>query len=491
MTNGKTKILEDMASTEFRKYGYELVDWIADYLDNIEDYSVLPKTEIGEIKNSLPDQPPKSGESFETILSDFDKKIMPGITHWNHPNFMAYFNSTSSGPGILADLLSAGLNINGMSWHTCPSATELEEVTLNWLAQMLGIPVKFWGIIYDTASMSSLHAVAAAREQAKELFINGEELSQSNYSQLRLYCSEQAHFSIDKCALTLGINKEGIRKIPVDKEFRMIPEKLSEAVKQDRKNGWLPFCVVATVGTTSTTSVDPVKEIATICKKEKIWLHVDAAYAGTAAIIPEMRWIFDGIENVDSIVVNPHKWMFTPIDLSAFYTSKPEMLKQAFSLSAEYLQSSSDEKVTNYMDYGIQLGRRFRSLKLWFIIKYFGVNGIRNRIREHIRLAKKFADWIDNNDDFERMAPVHFGVVCFRAVPKNISDDQSLRENELNKLNEKLLNKINSSDKLFLSHTVLNNKYTIRISISGIRTLEKNVKDAQLIIQNKLSEILT
>ncbi len=486
MTNYNAKILGDMSSAEFRKYGYKLVDWIADYLDNIVDYSVFPNIEVGEIKNSLPEQPPKDGESFETILSDLNKKIIPGITHWNHPNFMAYFNSTSSGPGILADLLTAGLNINGMSWHTGPSATELEEVTLSWLAQMLGIPAKFWGIIYDTASMSSMHAIAAAREQAKEIYLNVPELNKSNYSRLRLYCSDQAHFSIDKSALTLGIGKEGMRRIPVDNEFRMISEKLLKAVKEDRKNGWLPFCAVATVGTTSTTSVDPVKEIAKVCKKENVWLHVDAAYAGTVAIMPEMRWIFDGIENVDSIVVNPHKWMFTPIDLSAFYTSKPELLKKAFSLSADYLRSSSDAKVTNYKDYGIPLGRRFRALKLWFIIRYFGVDGIRNRIREHIRLAKMFADWIDNSDIFERLAPVHFGVVCFRAVPKNISD-----ENELNELNENLLNKINASGKLFLSHTVLNNKYSIRISISGIRTVEKNVKGAQILIQDKLSELIT
>jgi aromatic-L-amino-acid decarboxylase len=474
-----------LRTAEFRKYGHQIVDWIADYFENIEDYAVLPKIEPGEIKSSLPQQPPMPGESFDTILNDVNK-IMPGITHWNHPGFMAYFNSTSSGPGILADLLSAGLNVNGMSWHTCPSATELEELTLNWLSQMLGIPAKFWGIIYDTASVSSMHAIAAAREQAKELFFNERELNQANYSRLRIYCSEQAHFSIDKSALTLGIPEEGIIKIPVDEEFRIVTEELSKAITEDRNNGWLPFCVVATVGTTSTTSVDPVKEIARICKREKIWLHVDAAYAGTASILPEMRWIFDGIEDVDSVVVNPHKWMFTPIDLSAFYTSKPDILKKVFSLSAEYLKGSDKKEEMNFMDYGIQLGRRFRALKLWFIIRYFGVEGIKNRIREHIRLAKMFANWIDKSEYFERMAPAHLGVVCFRTVPANIK-----AENELNAINEKLLDNINSSGKLFLSHTVLNNKYTLRISISGLRTLEKNVKDAQLVIQDKLDELVS
>jgi aromatic-L-amino-acid decarboxylase len=271
----------DMPTTEFRLYGHKFVDWIADYLENIEQFEVLPKIKPGEIKSVLPDQPPITGESIEMILADVNKKIMPGITHWNHPDFMAYFNSTSSGPGILADLLSVGLNVNGMSWHTCPAATELEELTLNWFAQMLGIPAKFWGIIYDTASVSSMHAIAAAREQAKELFFDDEELSKANYSRMRIYCSKQAHFSIDKSVLTLGMSKKGIRKIAVDEEFRMISEELSKAIHEDREKGWLPFCVVATVGTTSTTSVDPVNEIAAICKKEKIWLHVDAAYAGT------------------------------------------------------------------------------------------------------------------------------------------------------------------------------------------------------------------
>jgi aromatic-L-amino-acid decarboxylase len=476
----------DMPTSEFRKFGYQLIDWMADYLENIENYPVMPKTKPGDIKSGLPNQPPNTGQSIEEILIDVNKKIMPGITHWNHPDFMAYFNSTSSGPGILADLLSAGLNVNGMSWHTCPSATELEELTLSWLAQMLGIPTKFWGIIYDTASLSSMHAIAAAREQVKELYFDERELNQANYSRLRIYCSEQAHFSIDKSALTLGISREGIRKISVDEEYRMITQELSKAITDDRKNGWLPFCVVATVGTTSTTSVDPVKEIAAICNEEKIWLHIDAAYAGTASILPEMRWIFDGIENADSVVVNPHKWMFTPIDLSAFYTSKPEILKKAFSLRAEYLKGSDKKEETNFMDYGIQLGRRFRSLKLWFIIRYFGVEGIQNRIREHIRLAKMFADWIDTSEYFERLAPANLGVVCFRAIPKNINV-----ENDLNKLNEKLLDNINASGKLFLSHTILNNKFTLRISISGLRTLEKNVKDAQMLIQDELNKIVS
>jgi len=475
----------DMPVDDFRKYGHQLVDWIANYLEGIESYKVLPDIKPGEIISTLPSRPPEEGEPLENIMKDFEDKIISGITHWNHPDFMAYFNSTSSGPGILAELLSAGLNVNGMAWHTCPAATELEEVILNWFKKMLGLHDQLWGIIYDTASVSSMHAIAAAREQLGDLMLREKGLAGRNdIPRLRIYFSEQAHFSIDKSAVTLGIGLEGIRKIPVDKNFKMISAELQKAIDEDKKAGWLPFCVVATVGTTSTTSVDPVKEISRICLKENLWLHVDAAYAGTAAVLPEMRWIFDGIENADSLVINPHKWMFTPIDLSIFYTKKPEVLKRAFSLSAEYLKAS-EEKSTNFMDYGIQLGRRFRALKLWFIIRHFGVAGIRNRIKEHIRLAKEFAGWIDKHPDFERMAPTDFGVVCFRAHPKNINV-----ENELNNLNEKLLNKINKSGKLFLSHTKLNGKYVIRISISGLRTFENHVNLAKVLIRKKLQEII-
>ncbi len=298
---------------------------------------------------------------------------------------------------------------------------------------------------------------------------------------LRLYASEQAHFSIDKAAVALGFGMEGIRKIPVDEKFRMIPKKLEEAIEADKRNGWLPVCVIATVGTTSSTSIDPINEIGKICNENNIWLHVDAAYAGTAAVFPEMRWIFYEIEKADSLVINPHKWMFTPIDYSLLFTKKPEVLKRAFNLSSEYLDTSKDV-VTNYMDYGIQLGRRFRSLKPWFILRYFGVEGIQNRIREHIRLAKIFADWIEESENFELIVPVNFGVVCFRAIPGNAKN-----EAEINSFNEKLLNRINESGKLFLSHTKLNGKFVIRICISGLRTTERHVNEAWDLINNLFS----
>ena len=483
--NIKNSGLNDMPVDDFRKYGHEFIDWIANYIESIEKYPVLSKAEPGEIKNSLPDHPPQDGEDIDSIISDVDRKIMPGITHWNHPNFMAYFNSTSSGPGILAELVSAGFNANGMAWHTCPSATELEETMAEWYKKMLNLPQDFWGIIYDTASTSTMHAIAAAREQLSHLKIREKGMSgRKGLQRLSIYSSEQAHFSIDKAAITLGFGLEAVRKIPVDSNYSMKPEALKEAIEKDKKDGWLPCCAVATVGTTSTTSVDDVDAIGTICRHEKIWLHVDAAYAGTAAILPQMRWIFKGIENADSLVVNPHKWMFTPFDYSFFFTKKPEVLKRAFSLSAEYFDTSKDD-VTNYMDYGMQQGRRFRSLKLWFIIRYFGVEGIKNRIAEHLRLANEFADWIDSHPNFERMAPTPFSVVCFRAHPKSADD-----KDELNALNENLLEEINKTGKLFLSGTTLNGKFVIRIAISSIRVKEENIKNAQLLIEQQLKELL-
>jgi aromatic-L-amino-acid decarboxylase len=478
-----TNSLSDMPAEDFRKYGYQLIDWITEYLKKPEKYPVLSKIQPGEVRSQIQNNPPQKPGQFSDVLNDVDNIIMPGMTHWNHPNFMAYFNSTASAPGILAELLSSALNVNGMLWKSSPASTELEQAMLGWFRQMLGFPEDFWGIIYDTASVSSMHAIAAAREhidiQTRERGLAG----RSGVPRLKLYCSEHAHNSIDKGALTLGIGLEGIRKIPVDDEFRMIPEKLSAAIKEDRENGWLPFCVVATIGTTSTTSVDPVDKVAGICKREKVWLHIDAAHAGVTAMLPEMKSHFSGIELADSIVVNPHKWMFVPIDLSVLFTKHPDILKRAFSLSAEYLKTGVDSKVENYMDYGIQLGRRFRSLKLWFIIRYFGVEGIQNILREHLRLGKLFAGWIDAHPEFERMAPTPFSTVCFRVNPGN------LNEKSLDALNEKLMNKVNETGKLFITHTKLNNKFVIRLVVSGIRTKESHVRDAWELIQKTYSEI--
>jgi len=480
------KFSKDMSPGDFKTYGYKIVDWIADYFENIEKFPVTPSIKPGDIKKLLPASPPSSSQSMDEILKDIDNIIIPGMTHWNHPDFMAYFNSTSSSPGVLAEFLSAALNVNAMLWLTGPASVELERVTLNWLRQMVGIPDNFWGIIYDTASVSSFHAIAAAREQIPGLQIREKGIAGRNdILPFHLYCTDHTHSSIDKAAITLGIGIEGIRRIPVDKNFCMIPHELQRIITEDRQNGFLPFCAVATVGTTSTTSIDPVKEIGEICTAENIWLHVDAAYGGTAAMIPGMERIFNGIELADSIVINPHKWMFTPIDLSAFYTRKPQVLKRAFSLVAEYLKTEEDSETENLMDYGIQLGRRFRSLKLWFVIRYFGVEGIINILKEHLRLAKLFAQWIDAHPKFERIGLVNFGVVCFRLHPLEITSDD-----KLNELNEKLLNVINSTGKLLISHTKVGGKYIIRICISGLRTEERHVKQAWILIRKESERLL-
>ena len=476
-----------MPTSEFRKFGHQLVDWVADYLDHVEQYPVLPAVRPGDIRKSLPAAPPQNPEPMDQIIADLDRSIMPGITHWNHPRFHAYFNSTASSPGILAELLSSSLNVNGMVWESCPAVTELEQVTLDWLRQMLGLRQDFWGVIYDTASTSTLHGIAMAREALEDLNMREEGMAgRSDVPKFRAYISELTHSSVEKAVITLGFGVNAIRKIPVDEQYRMRPSDLEAAIAEDRKNGIRPFCVVATVGTTSCTSIDPVPIIADICRREHLWLHVDAAYGGSAAIIPEMRYILDGCERADSFVVNPHKWMFVPVDLSVFYTRKPDLLRRAFSLVPEYLRTSHDDEVRNLMDYGVPLGRRFRSLKLWFVLRYFGWNGLADRLRDHLRLAKLLAEWIEAHPSFELLAPVHFGTVCFRAHPAGIDD-----ENALNALNEHLLQAVNKRRETFLSHTKLAGKYTIRIAIGHIQTQESHVRSTWELIQRELKELRT
>lgn len=484
MSSLESKNLTDMSIDELRSSGYKLVDWIAEYLQNIEQLPPLSQISPGEIYNRIPQSPPATGEKMEKIIEDIDNVLLDGITHWNHPGFMAYFNSTSSGPGILAEMLTASLGINGMLWKTSPSFTELESSMMNWFRQMIGLPDLFWGIIYDTASTSSMHAIVSAREQLDLGFREKGMSGRMGLPRLRLYCSEHAHSSIEKGAITIGIGLEGVRKITVNDKFEMIPEKLEEAILEDLNEGWKPFCVIATVGTTSTTSIDPVNQIAEVCKKHNIWLHIDAAYAGVAAIVPQMRWITNSWDKADSIVINPHKWMFTPMDLSIYYTKKPEVLKKAFSLVPEYLRTQVDHEVDNLMDYGVQLGRRFRSLKLWFIIRYFGVNGLSSRIKHHIELAQGLAEIIDRDQNFQLMAPVPFSTVCFRYHPKDT------KVSDLNELNERLLNSINSSRKLFLSHTKLDGKFVIRLTIGSIRHENRHIEYAWDLIKSEAQKIL-
>lgn len=463
-----TDALGDMSAEEFRRYGHQLIDWVADYLSHPERYPVLSQNQPGEVKDALPNAPPATGESFDAILKDLDRVIVPGMTHWNHPAFFAYFVTSGSAPGILGELLSAAFNVNAMLWRTSPSATELEEVTLDWLRQMIGLPESFAGVLYDTASISSLCAIAAAREAAPQ-------------GKLRLYASEQAHSSIEKSAITLGLGRGATRAIPTDAEFRMDVEALVAAIAEDRAAGWQPFCVVATVGTTSTTSIDPVPQIADLCEREKLWLHVDAAYGGAAAVLPEMKWILAGAERADSLVMNPHKWLFVPFDLSVLFCRRMDVLKAAFSLVPEYLRTSEDE-VRNYMDYGPQLGRRFRALKLWFVLRYFGTEGIAARLRHHIELAKELAAWVDESQDFERLAPVPLGTVCFRAYPQDLRErvgsetSQTDIEAYLDLLNERMMEEVNYRGKVFLSHTKLNGKFTLRLAIGNIRTTREHVR---------------
>jgi aromatic-L-amino-acid decarboxylase len=477
--------LGDMDPSEFRRYGHELVDWIADYLAHLDRYPVLARTQPGEIRSNLPQSPPEQGEEMETILGDIRQIIVPGLTHWNHPAFFSYFSVTGSGPGILGELLSAAFNVNGMLWRTSPAATELEELVLDWLRQLLGFQEPRWGIIYDTASISTFHAVAAARQLVPGM--NPREngfRTDPSHGRLRLYCSEQAHSSVEKAGLALGIGLEGIRKIPVDAEFRMRVDELRRAIDEDLAEGWIPFCVTATVGTTSTTSVDPVPEIERVCRDHGIWLHVDAAYGGVAGILPEKRWVLEGCERADSLVVNPHKWLFTPIDCSVLFCRRPEVLREAFSLIPEYLRSK--EPATNFMDYGLQLGRRFRSLKLWMVIRYFGRRGIEARLRQHIQWADTLASWIDEHPRFERLAPVPFSTVCFRAVPPKVVERG---EEALDRFNETLLETVNRTGRLFISHTRLHGHFTLRVAIGNLKTTRAHIERAWETIVNSAEDL--
>ena len=476
--NDRTETLGDMPAEEFRKYGYEVVDWIANYFENIEQYPVLSQIEPGSLKNSLPDSPPESGENFGDVLGDVDKLILPAVTHWNHPNFHGLFSTSTSSVGVFGEMFAAAFDMKAMLWRTSPASTELEDVTLDWLRQMLGLPKQFEGIIYDTASVSTMHAIAAAREQAN-LRIRDEGMSgRDDLPLLRVYASEHVHSSIDKACITLGLGTRSLRKIECNERFEMKPDALAEAIDEDIEAGFVPLCVIPTIGTTSTSSVDPVDAIADICEKYGIWLHVDTAYAGPAAILPEKRDLFNGWERADSIVVNPHKWLFTPFDLSVLYCRDLGVLKNAFSLVPEYLKTSDEGSVKNGMDYGIQLGRRFRALKLWFVIRYFGREGLIARLREHCRLASLFASWVEASPDFEMMAPVPFALVCFRARPEGVED--------LDSLNERIMNEINASGEAYLSHSKLNGKFTLRLSVGSIRVEERHVKKVWGLLNEKV-----
>ncbi len=488
-TNKGSKATGDMSTEDFRRFGHEIVDWIASYFERIEDLPVLAQIEPGDLKAQLPPSPPQTGEPMDAILADVDRLIVPALTHWSHPSFFAYFATSTSAPGIFGELLSAAFDVKSMLWRTSPASTELEEVVLDWLRQMMGLDEGFSGIIYDTASVSSMHAIAAAREGV-EMRIREEGMSgREDLPLLRVYASEQAHSSIDKGIITLGLGQRSLRKIPTDDQFRMDTKALAEAVEEDKRKGILPFCVVATVGTTSTSSIDPVRSIVEVCQKHRTWLHVDAAYAGSAAVVPEMQHILDGCERADSLVVNPHKWLFTPFDLSVLYCRQMDLLRRAFSLVPEYLRTPEQDKVRSGSDYGVQLGRRFRALKLWMIIRYFGHEGLAARIREHCRLAKFFAALIEKSAEWELLAPVPFALVCFRARPPVEAETEEIRAKKLDALNEAIMHGVNATGQAFLSHTKLNDKLTLRLSIGNIRTSERHVRRIWELLNEQLARL--
>jgi len=449
-----------MSPEEFRTAGHEVVDWIADYLRDIRDLPVVPDVQPGALIDRLPKTGPEQGESMDAILSDFRNLIVPGITHWNHPRFFAYFSISASGPGILGEMLAAALNVNHMLWKTSPAATELEHVTLGWLRQWLGLPDDFFGIIHDTASTGSLHAILAARDLAAP-----DAHRTGTYPQLVLYASEHAHSSIDRGALAAGIGLDNIRHVPSDDEFRMRPDALASMIAEDLAAGRKPFCVVATAGTTSTTSIDPVAEIGEIARRHKLWFHVDAAYAGSAALLEEHRHILDGAAQADSLVVNPHKWLFTPVDLSVLFTRRKDVMRRMLSLeeAPPYLQAAEQDRAVNLSEYSLALGRRFRSLKLWFVLRYFGREGISRVLRGHMDMARSLAQQIEADPRFEVAAPVLFSLVCFRYL----GSDQDNRD---------LLERINSSGRAFLSGTTLHGKFVLRLAIGNVATTGDDVR---------------
>jgi aromatic-L-amino-acid/L-tryptophan decarboxylase len=475
--------LGDMDGDLFRREARRVADWIADYLDRSDRFPVLSRVKPGEIRAALPAAPPERPEPFSEIFEDFERILIPGITHWNHPGFFAYFAITGSAPGVLAEFLSSALNVQAMLWRTSPAATELEEVALSWLRQLLGLPASFEGVIFDTASISTLHALAAARHAAVPDVRERGLAGRSDIGAMRVYCSTHAHSSVDKAVILLGLGQHALRRVAVNEQFEMRVTALKAAIEEDRSAGITPLAVVATVGTTSMTSVDPVDRIADVCAAGNIWLHVDAAYAGAAAILPEYQHVLDGTSRADSFVVNPHKWLFTPFDLSAFYCRRMDVVRQAFALTPEYLRTAEEGQVKNLMDTGIQLGRRFRALKLWMILRYFGAEGIRSRIAEHIRLARLFAGWIDAAPDFERLAPVPFSVVCFRARPAS----GAWTDEALDAINERLLNDVNASGDVFLSHTRIDGRFTLRLAVGHIRTTEVHVKRAWDLLRQHLA----
>ncbi len=479
-----TEMLGDLPEEEFRAALHQVVEWAADYRSSIGERAISAHGEPGDLTAELPSCIPKMPVPIETVMADFQRLILPNLVHWGHPAFLGYFGSTTTAPGILGEMMAATLNVSAMTWATSPAATELESVVLRWLREMLQLPENFFGVVYDTASVATLHALAAARESLplniRALGLAG----RSELPRLRIYASDQAHSSIVKAAITLGIGEVNVKRIASDDLFRIDLHSLALAVQHDRSAGYLPLAVVATVGTTSATAVDPIPEIAAFCKAEKIWLHVDAAYGGAMALLPEGRHLMKGVDAADSVVVNPHKWLFVPLDFSTLYTTHPQLLRDVFSLVPEYLRGDAEQSEINYMDYGIQLGRRFRALKAWMVFSVFGEAGLTARIREHIRLARLFATWVENDDELELLAPVQMGVVCFRALSaEEASADLLERTNDLNR---SLVKSVNATGQAYLTHTVLGENAAMRVAVGNVLTTERHLMDVFGLIKREL-----
>jgi aromatic-L-amino-acid decarboxylase len=481
--------LGDMPVEEFRTALHRVADWAADYREGIEDLKISPNVAPGEIAARLPEAPPDVAVPFKDIFRDFQKIILPGIVHWGHPAFLGYFGSTTTAPGILGEMLVAALNVSAMTWRTSPAATELETLVLDWLRQMLGLSRDFTGVVYDTASVAVLHALAAARENlgldARALGLCG----RPEVPALRVYASDQAHSSVEKAVITLGIGERNVRRVSSDATYRIGISALRSAIEADLRDGLLPMAVVATVGTTSTTSVDPVEEIAALCHEYRLWLHVDAAYGGAMALLPEGRHLMNGVEAADSIVVNPHKWLFVPLDFSALYVRRPELLRATFSLVPEYLRGDAEQAECNYMDYGIQLGRRFRALKVWMVIRSFGSRGLATRIREHIRLASLFAFWLDADPQFEVLAPVTMAVVCFRIAPHTAGSTR-VADEELNGLNRRLVEAVNRTGEAYLTHTTLNGHVAMRLAVGNVLTTARHLTRVYDLIRREAAHLV-
>ncbi|MEA1897534.1 MAG: aminotransferase class I/II-fold pyridoxal phosphate-dependent enzyme [Bacteroidota bacterium] len=460
-----------MTTEEFKKQAHQFVDWMAEYFETVEKFPVKAKVNPGEILEKLPLNPPAEAESMDEIFHDFRQTILPGMTHWQSPNFFAYFPANSSYPSVLAEMLTATLGAQCMIWETSPAAAELEERVMNWLIQMMGLPQEFEGVIQDTASTATLTALLTAREKASEFQIN--ENGFKGNEKFRIYCSTETHSSVEKAVKIAGFGRNSLVKIDVDEDFKIKPGLLQEAINRDIEQGFRPLCIITTIGTTSTTAIDPLEEIVQISSKYKIWLHVDAALAGSALILPEFRWMINGIDKVDSFVFNPHKWLFTNFDCSAYFVRDAELLIKTLEILPEYLKTQSRGKVNDYRDWGVPLGRRFRALKLWFVIRNFGLKGLQEKLRHHLQLSQQLKENIIKSDDFEIMAPVPLNTICFRYHPSGINDTT-----ELNKMNEALMHQLNESGKVYFTHTRLNGNYVIRFVIGQTNVTEKHIKNA-------------